>query len=243
MRTMSPSPLLASALFVVLGLGCNQPSSATPASPSSSAPPVVSPATAATAPSADAATGQGVAGQTAIGRPAPDFTLKAYDGTTVHLSDLRGKTVVLEWFNPECPFVKASHTKGSLKGTAKKHTDAGVVWLGINSAAAGKQGFGVDKVNAGKKAFGLDHPVLADESGEVGRLYGATNTPHMFVIDAKGTLVYRGAIDNSPDGEGESPTSAKLINYVDAALADLAAGRPVATAETRAYGCGVKYGH
>jgi peroxiredoxin len=177
-----------------------------------------------------------------VRKPAPDFTLADYEGKPVHLADLRGKIVVLEWFNPDCPFVKASHTKGSLQTTAKRHTDKGVVWLAINSAAAGKQGHDKDRVEAGKKAFGLEHPILVDASGAVGRLYGATNTPHMFVIDKQGTLVYRGAIDNSPDGEGDSPQGGKLVNYVDAALEDLAAGRPIGTKETQAYGCGVKYG-
>ncbi len=182
------------------------------------------------------------ASQAEIGKPAPDFTLQDYEGKTVHLADLRGKTVVLEWFNPDCPFVKAAHNKGSLTDDAKRQSAKGIVWLGVNSAASGKQGFGPERVNEGKKAFNLDHPVLADTTGQVGKLYGATNTPHMYVIDAKGTLVYKGAIDNSPDGEGQSPTGGKLINYVDAALDDLAAGKPVATPETKAYGCGVKYG-
>lgn len=178
----------------------------------------------------------------AVGAPAPDFTLQGDDGKTVHLADLRGKTVVLEWFNPDCPFVKASHLKGSLRDAAKRRTAKGVVWLGINSAAPGKQGNAPERVAAGKRSFGLEHPILADESGQVGHLYGATNTPHIFVIDAKGILVYRGAIDNSPDGEGESPEGGKLINYVDAALDDLDASRPVGTKETKAYGCSVKYG-
>ena len=183
-----------------------------------------------------------VAPKAEVGKPAPDFTLKDYEGKTVHLADLRGKTVVLEWFNPDCPFVKASHLKGSLKDLAKRSTAKGIVWLGINSSAPGKQGHGPERVAAGKQAFALDHAVLADETGVVGRQYGATNTPHMYVIDAQGTLVYRGAIDNSPDGEGDSPTGGKLVNYVESALDDLAAGRPVATKETKAYGCGVKYG-
>ena len=177
-----------------------------------------------------------------VGSPAPDFTLVDYDGKSVHLADLKGKTVVLEWFNADCPFVKASHLKGSLRDSAKRHKAAGVVWLGINSSAPGKQGNAPDSVAAGKKAFGLDHPILADATGQVGRLYGATNTPNMYVIDPQGVLVYRGAIDNSPDGEGESPEGGKLINYVDAALGELAAGKPVTTKETKAYGCGVKYG-
>lgn len=177
-----------------------------------------------------------------VGSPAPDFTLTDYDGKSVHLADLKGKTVVLEWFNPDCPFVKASHTKGSLRDSAKRHIAEGVVWLGINSSAPGKQGNDPARVAAGKQAFGLEHPILADATGQVGHLYGATNTPHLYVIDPKGILVYRGAIDNSPDGEGDSPEGGKLVNYVDAALSELAAGKPITTKETQAYGCGVKYG-
>lgn len=183
-----------------------------------------------------------VASAAELGASAPDFTLKDLDGKDVKLSAFKGKTVVLEWFNPECPFVKASHTKGSLKDLAKRATKQGVVWLAINSGAPGKQGHGVETNRAGVKAFGLEHSVLLDESGAVGHAYGATNTPHLFVIDAKGVLVYRGAIDNSPDGEGESPKGGKLVNYVEAALDDLAAGRAVKTPDTKAYGCSVKYG-
>lgn len=177
-----------------------------------------------------------------IGKPAPDFTLKDLDGKDVQLSSFKGKKVVLEWFNPGCPFVKAAHTKGSLKEAAKKQTANGVVWIAINSSAPGKQGHGADTNKAAAKTWSLDHPILLDESGVVGKAYGATNTPHMMVIDDKGTLVYRGAIDNSPDGEGESAPDNKLVSYVDTALSDLAASRPITTSETKAYGCGVKYG-
>ncbi len=177
-----------------------------------------------------------------VGAPAPDFALKDLDGKTVKLADYKGKVVVLEWFNPECPFVKASHTKGSLVDTAKKLTGKGVVWLAINSASPGKQGYGADKNKEGKKTFGLEHPILLDEAGTVGHAYGATNTPHMFVIDKTGKLVYRGAIDNSPDGEGQAPVGGKLVNFVESAVDELAAGRPIKTADTKAYGCGVKYG-
>lgn len=177
-----------------------------------------------------------------LGAPAPDFTLKDLDGKDVKLSSFKGKPVVLEWFNPECPYVKASHTRGSLTDTAKRAAKQGVVWLAVNSGAPGKQGAGVEKSRAGVKAFGLEHPVLLDEAGTVGKAYGATNTPHLFVIDAKGVLVYRGAIDNSPDGEGQSPKDGKLVNYVDAALEDLAKGRAVKTPDTKAYGCSIKYG-
>ena len=158
------------------------------------------------------------------------------------MSSFRGKPVVLEWFNPGCPFVKASHTKGSLVDTAARHSKAGVVWLAINSGAPGKQGHGVEANRQGRERFKLEHPILLDESGRVGHDYAAAHTPHLYVIDKAGVLVYRGAIDNSPDAEGGSPTGGKLINYVDAALADLNANRPVATPETEAYGCSVKYG-
>jgi peroxiredoxin len=177
----------------------------------------------------------------AVGKPAPDFALVDLDGRTVHLHDYAGKVVVLEWFNPKCPFVNAAHTKASLKGMAARREAQGTVWLAINSAGEGKQGFGAEETRAGKQRFGLDHPILLDPTGAVGHAYGATNTPHMFVVDAAGTLVYRGAIDNSPDGEGESPTGGKLVNYVDQALDDLAAKRAVAVSETKAYGCSVKY--
>ena len=177
-----------------------------------------------------------------IGRPAPDFTLNDVDGHPVHLADTRGKIVVLEWFNPKCPFVNLSHTKGSLKGTAARHQAEGVVWLAIDSSAQGKQGYDPDDIRDAAKRFGLTHPILRDDSGAVGHAYGATNTPHLFVIDRSGVVVYMGAIDNSPDAEGESPQGGPLVNYVDEALADLAAGRPVRTPRTKAYGCSVKYG-
>jgi peroxiredoxin len=177
-----------------------------------------------------------------IGKPAPDFALKDLDGHEVRLADFRGKIVVLEWFNPECPFVNMAHTKGSLRDAAARHATQGTAWLGIDSAAPGKQGHDPDDVRDAVKRFRLGHPILLDERGVVGHAYGATNTPHMFVIDRAGMLVYAGAIDNSPDGEGESPVGGTLVNYVDAALDDLAAGHPVRTPRTKAYGCSVKYG-
>lgn len=176
-----------------------------------------------------------------IGAPAPDFELPDLDGKSVKLSTFRGQTVVLEWFNPGCPFVKASHTKGSLVDTAAHHARAGVIWLAINSAAPGKQGHGVEANRAARTAFKLEHPILLDESGSVGHAYDAAHTPHLYVIDARGVLVYRGAIDNSPDAEGQSPVGGKLVNYIDQALAELRAQRAVSAAETEAYGCSVKY--
>lgn len=177
-----------------------------------------------------------------LGKAAPDFSLPDLAGKTVKLSSFKGKTVVLEWFNPGCPFVKRSHTVGSLVGTAARHEKNGVVWLAINSGAPQKQGHDPAQNLEAAKAWSLSHPILRDETGAVGKAYGATNTPHMFVIDAKGVLAYAGAIDNSPDGEGKSAEGGKLINHVDAALAELAAGKPVSVPSTKAYGCSVKYG-
>jgi peroxiredoxin len=188
----------------------------------------------ASAPAADAA-------RATVGQKAPDFTLPDLDGKPVSLAEAKGKIVVLEWFNPECPFVRASHTKGSLAGLAGRYTPKGVVWLAIDSSAPGRQGHDLDKIRAGKERYRIDYPILRDESGQVGHRYAATNTPHMFVIDARGTLVYKGAIDNSPDGEGESPAGGKLVNYVAEAIDATANRQPVATTETQAYGCTVKY--
>ncbi|WP_394823774.1 thioredoxin family protein [Pendulispora albinea] len=193
-------------------------------------------------PALDKGTAGAVTGEPAeVGKPAPDFSLRDLDGKTVSLHDYRGKTVVLEWFNPECPFVRAAHTKASLKTFPADQISKGVVWLAINSNAAGKQGNGLAVNTDGKKRYGMPYPILLDETGETGKRYGATNTPHMFVIDSQGVLVYQGAIDNSPDGEGESPHGGKLVNYVQAALGDLGAGRPIAVRSTKAYGCTVKY--
>jgi cytochrome oxidase Cu insertion factor (SCO1/SenC/PrrC family) len=216
--------------FTALGCGASAPAPNAPSAGSSYAPEALA-SSAALAPHAE------------VGKAAPDFTLTDFDGKAWTLRDLRGKVVVLEWFNPGCPFVKMSHTKGSLVGTAKRHMDRGVVWLAVNSAAPGKQGHGRDANAEARQRYGMEYPILVDESGAIGHAYGATNTPHMFVIDKEGVLIYRGAIDNSPDGEGQSPTGGKLVSYVDAALAALDAGRPVEVKETPAYGCSVKYAH
>jgi peroxiredoxin len=207
-----------------------------------SRPTSVEPAASSTAPAA-AKSGGTVTPTTkaAVGAPAPDFTLADLDGKPVTLSSFKGKTVVLEWFNPGCPFVRKAHTVGSLKDTPARVVAQGVVWLAVNSGAPGKQGYGVEANRKTAAEYGMSYPVLMDDGGAVGHAYGATNTPHMFVIDPQGTLVYRGAIDNSPDGEGQSPTDGTLINYVDAALSSLKAHAPVKTPETKAYGCGVKY--
>lgn len=216
-------------------IACNDPK------PTPKTEPAVAPVTATSAAATQAPTEAAPLAKAEVGKPAPDFELKDTEGTPVKLSSFKGKVVVLEWWNPGCPFVKAAHTKGSLKTAAKDASKKGVVWLAVNSNGEGKQGFGAEANRAGKKAFDVTHPVLLDESGAVGHAYGATNTPHVMIVDEAGTLVYRGAVDNSPDGEGESPEGGKLVSYVDATLADLAAKRPVAKPETRAYGCSVKY--
>ncbi|MDQ3370419.1 MAG: thioredoxin family protein [Myxococcota bacterium] len=177
-----------------------------------------------------------------VGKAAPDFTLPDLAGKPVKLSSFKGKVVVLEWFNPGCPYVQKAHSVGSLPDTAKRHAGQGVVWLAINSAAAGKQGHEPAANTQAAKAWAMAHPILRDESGAIGKAYGATNTPNLFVIDQAGVVVYGGAIDNSPDGERQSPQGGTLVNYVDAALEDVAAGRPVRTAVTKPYGCSVKYG-
>lgn len=175
----------------------------------------------------------------ALGAPAPDFTLSAVDGSTHTLSQHRGKTVVLEWFNPGCPFVQHAHgAGGTLDGLAARKTAEGVVWLAINSNAPGKQGHGVEVNRQAARDWKMNHPVLLDEGGKVGRAYGAVTTPQLYVIDPAGALVYRGALDNHPLGnaEGQAP-----VSFVEDALADVAAGRPVRLAETKPYGCSVKY--
>jgi peroxiredoxin len=176
-----------------------------------------------------------------IGKPAPDFELKDFDGKTVKLSDYKGKTVVLEWFNPECPFVVYAHTKGNLKGMDEATAKDGVVWLAINSGAPGVHGTGAEANNKMRKEWKMTAPVLVDEEGLVGRAYGAKHTPHMFIVDAKGLLAYRGGLDNAPNGriEGEGT---EVVNYISSALAELKAGKAVTHRETKAYGCSVKYG-
>ncbi|MDX2116136.1 MAG: redoxin domain-containing protein [Planctomycetota bacterium] len=174
-----------------------------------------------------------------IDSAAPDFTLTDTDGKQHKLSDYtaQGKVVVLEWFNSGCPYVKRHYDKyTTMRDTAAKHGDK-VVWLAINSGAPGKEGHGKDA--QARTDWKIAYPVLLDESGQVGKLYGAKTTPHMFVIDPKGILVYAGAIDNDPK---DAQPADKKTNYVAQALDEVIAGKPVSTKETKAYGCSVKYG-
>jgi len=168
-----------------------------------------------------------------VGDMAPDFTLTDTTGREVSLSDYSGKVVVLEWLNPDCPFVQRHYKAGTMKKLASAYAGKGVVWLTINSTH-----YMDEKANAGfAKDQALDVPILVDADGKVGKIYGATTTPHMFVIDANGVVVYQGAIDDDPRGsKGEGAT-----NYVAAALDETLAGKKVSTAETQPYGCSVKY--
>lgn len=174
------------------------------------------------------------------GKPAPDFTLPGLKNE-VSLKDLKGKTVVLEWLNHGCPFVRKHYDSGNMQSLQKKYTAKGVVWLSIVSSAPGSQGY-VDAAGALKekqqyKSEASD--ILRDPSGEVGKKYGAKTTPHMYIINSEGILVYQGAIDNKPDADQASIKTAK--NFVADALDEVLAGKKVSAASTKAYGCSVKY--
>lgn len=176
----------------------------------------------------------------APGDKAPDFTLTDTAGHEHSLAALLadGKVVVLEWFNPDCPFIKKHHaTHKTMNDLYARFLDDNVVWLAINSGAPGKQGYGLERNRKAREEFGMPYPILIDEAGAVGRLYGAKTTPHMFIVGKDGRLLYAGAIDNDND-------VAKLgdVNYVEKALTAITAGEPVAETETRPYGCSVKYG-
>jgi peroxiredoxin len=172
------------------------------------------------------------AGGASVGDSASDFTLPDLKGAKVTLSKIEGVRV-LEWVNPDCPFVQRHYEAGTMKKLAAAYGAKGVTWLTINSTsymtAEANQKFA--------DAHGLTQTILLDQDGKVGHLYGAATTPHMFVIDASGKIVYAGAIDSDPRGTG----SAGATNYVAAALDELLAGKPVSTPETTPYGCTVKY--
>ena len=182
-----------------------------------------------------------VRAEVVTGQPAPEFELKDISGASHKLSDFKGKTVVLEWVNHGCPFVVKHYSQGNMQGLQADYTGKGVVWLSICSSAEGKQGYntaeGWQKLNAEKG--GKATAILLDAAGTVGKQYGAKTTPHMFVINAEGTLVYQGAIDDKPSTESDDIPGAK--NYVKAALDEVLAGQPVTTGQTKPYGCGVKY--
>lgn len=165
----------------------------------------------------------------------PEFTLKSFDGKEVSLSDYKGKIVVLEWFNDECPYVRYHYdTVHTMVELANKYKAKNVVWLAINSTN--------HTTPQQNKDFAAKHnlpfPILDDRPGNVGRAYGATNTPHMFIIDKKGNIAYKGAIDNNTSIDANKKD---VINYVDRALTELTSSKAVSTPKTKPYGCSVKY--
>jgi hypothetical protein len=175
------------------------------------------------------------------GNPAPAFTLQNQEGKPVSLADFKGKTVVLEWLNHGCPFVRKHYDSGNMQALQKKYTAQNVIWLSVVSSAPGKQGY-VDSEGAKseKSNYGsLAQHILLDPTGQVGALYEAKTTPHMYVINQQGILVYQGAIDDIPDAKPESVTKAK--NHVAAALDELKSGKAVTVQNTKAYGCSIKY--
>lgn len=179
--------------------------------------------------------------QAVVGQPAPAFTADDATGRSRSLAEFQGKVVVLEWWNPDCPFVGKHYDSGNMQKLQKAWTDKGVVWLTVNSSAAGQQGHldGAKATALMSQRHGAASAVLLDPSGTVGRAYGAKTTPHMFVIDPKGVLLYDGAIDDKPSTRREDLATAK--NYVVAALDAAMAGKSVETSRTQPYGCSVKY--
>ena len=167
------------------------------------------------------------------GDMAPQFSLQDQDGKTVNLSDYKGKIVVLEWFNNDCPFVQRHYKAKTMNELADKWKDKDVVWLAINTTPG--------KTNETNKQavqdWSINHPVLNDSDGTVGKEYGAKSTPHMFIIDKDGKIAYVGGIDNDEDGSKGD----KRVNYVEKALDELLAGKPVSEPQTKQYGCSVKY--
>ena len=186
----------------------------------------------------------GVQAAPQVGQVAPDFTLVDQHGNRHSLADYQGKTVVLEWTNPECPFVQKHYNKsGNIPGLQKAATADGVVWLQINSGHSGSQGdYDGAQIDAWIKANHVAATAyLRDSDGKVGKLYDARTTPHLFVVNSAGVLLYAGGIDDIRSADPADIAKAK--NYVKAALADLKAGKSVGTSTSKPYGCGVHYGN
>src|SRR2546423_13578550 len=177
----------------------------------------------------------------AVGTNAPDFSLTDSKGKTQSVSQYKGKYVVLEWFNPECPFVKKHYGSGNMQKLQAEFTGKGIVWLTIDSSAPGLEGnLTAEQANAKMAEWKTKQTALVlDPNGKAGRSYGAKNTPHMFVINPEGRIVYEGAIDSKA-----TPNPADIANstdYVKVALEESLAGKTVSTANTKPYGCSVKY--
>ncbi|MGQ0619609.1 MAG: thioredoxin family protein [Panacagrimonas sp.] len=176
-----------------------------------------------------------------IGKPAPTFSVAADNGKTVNLADYSGKYVVLEWTNDGCPFVRKHYGTGNMQGLQKEFAAKGVTWLSVISSAPGKQGHvdaaGAKKLSESRGA--APTAVLLDESGSIGHAYETKTTPHMFVIDPKGNVIYAGGIDDTPSADSADIPSSK--NFVKLALNESMAGKPVTTPLSKPYGCAVKY--
>lgn len=172
---------------------------------------------------------------------APEFTLTDTHGNQVSLADYKGKYVVLEWLNFDCPCVKAHYDCRNMQTLQQTYTTKGVVWLSIVSSAPGKQGhYGPDDMNRiAAKRESAATAILLDSDGKVGRLFGARTTPHMFVINPEGMIIYKGAIDSNPTTDAN--TVKEAVNFVAKALDESMSGRPVTTAAMQPYGCSVKY--
>jgi peroxiredoxin len=179
--------------------------------------------------------------ETEIGKPAPNFSLPDTNGKTHMLADLKGKYVVLEWYQPDCPFVRKHYRSGNMQALQKEYTTKGVVWLSIDSSAPGEEGnYPAGKLNEiAAQDSASRTALLVDPTGDVGRLYGAKTTPDMYVIDPNGILVYKGAIDNKRSTDLADIQTA--TNYVKGALDAVMNGKTVPTTATRPYGCSVKY--
>ncbi|MBY0564134.1 MAG: thioredoxin family protein [Hyphomonadaceae bacterium] len=178
----------------------------------------------------------------ATGAAAPGFSVQDADSRTRTLAEFAGRTVVLEWTNSGCPYVRKHYDAGNMQALQREATAQGVVWLQVISSARGEQGY-LDGAGARARVQtdnAAPTATLLDSSGIMGRAYGARTTPHMFIIGGDGRVLYQGAIDDRPSARPASLEGAN--NYVRAALTDIAAGRPVQTAETTPYGCSVKYG-
>ena len=175
-----------------------------------------------------------------VGHAAPDFSLMSAEGAKHSLSEFKGKYVVLEWVNYDCPFVKKQYGAGDMQKLQEKYGDKGVVWLSICSSAPGKQGNfeGAVLTDRIKSESSNATAYLIDTDGTVGRMYGAKTTPHMFVVNPEGMLIYSGAIDDKPSTNISDRPS---MNYVAQALDAAMAGKEIAVKATSSYGCGVKY--